>query len=179
MDAFEHVISEILWAEGYWTRPSFKVELTKQDKVEIGRPTNPRWELDVIAYNGRDNALLMVECKSYLDSTGVKVSALHGQNERDAKRYKLFNEPNTLSVVSNRLTEQLAKQGLIQENPRIKLVLAAGNVAGRSRDSLRKHFDKMGWILWDQAWLKDRLLQIAKGGYDNSIAAVTAKMLTR
>ena len=121
----------------------------------------------------------MVECKSYLDSSGVKVSAFNGQNEKDAKRYKLFNEPNTLSVVSNRLIKQLAKHGLIQENPNTKLVLAAGNVAGRSRDSLQKHFEKMGGILWDQAWLKDRLLVIAEGGYDNSIAAVTAKMLTR
>lgn len=179
MDAFEHVISEILWAEGYWTRPSFKVELTKKDKIEIGRPTSPRWELDVIAYNGRDNELLMVECKSYLDSSGVKISAFNRQNEKDAKRYKLFNEPNTLSVVSNRLIEQLGKLGLIQEDPKIKLVLAAGNVASPSRDSLSKHFDEMGWLLWDQAWLKDRLLRIAKGGYDNSIAAVTAKMLTR
>ena len=179
MDAFEHVVSEVLWAEGYWTRPSFKVELTKQDKVEIGRPTNPRWELDVIAYNGQRNELLMVECKSFLDSTGVNVSAFNGQNEADAKRYKLFNEPETLAVVSNRLIKQLTERGLIQERPKIQLVLAAGKVADRSRDSLRIHFDKMGWFLWDEAWLRNRLLRIADGGYDNSVAAVTAKMLTR
>ncbi|WP_299874763.1 hypothetical protein [uncultured Sulfitobacter sp.] len=179
MDAFEHVISEILWAEGYWTRPSLKVELTKKEKAEIGRPSSPRWELDVVAYNGRDNELLMVECKSYLDSNGVKVSAFNGQSEKDANRYKLFNEPTTFSVVSNRLIEQLAERGLIQENPKIRLVLAAGKVASRSRDALSEHFDKMGWLLWDEAWLKDRLLLIAKGGYDNNIAAVTAKILTR
>jgi len=38
---------------------------------EIGRPSSPRWELDIVAYSGRDNLLLVVECKSRLDSQGV------------------------------------------------------------------------------------------------------------
>src|SRR4051794_22034801 len=31
---------------------------------EIGRPSSPRWELDIVAYSGRDNLLLVLECKS-------------------------------------------------------------------------------------------------------------------
>jgi hypothetical protein len=31
MDAFEQVVGEILWREGYWVRTSVKVELTKED----------------------------------------------------------------------------------------------------------------------------------------------------
>src|SRR5215218_2466380 len=38
---------------------------------EIGRPSSPRWELDIVAYSGRDNLLLVLECKSRLDSQGV------------------------------------------------------------------------------------------------------------
>ena len=30
MDAFEQVVSEILWMEGYWVRTSVKVDLTKE-----------------------------------------------------------------------------------------------------------------------------------------------------
>jgi hypothetical protein len=37
MDAFEQLVSEILWMEGYWARTSVKVELTKEEKREIGR----------------------------------------------------------------------------------------------------------------------------------------------
>ncbi len=179
MDAFEHVISEILWAEGYWTRPSFKVELTKEEKVEIGRHSSPRWELDVVAYNGGNNELLMVECKSYLDSNGVNISAFNGQNAKFANRFKLFNEPKTYSVVSNRLIQQLAERGLIQKNPKVRLALAAGKVAAKSREAVQRHFDEQDWLLWDEAWLKDRLLLIASGGYENSVATVTAKILTR
>ncbi len=32
MDAFEQVVSEILWREGFWVRTSVKVELTADDK---------------------------------------------------------------------------------------------------------------------------------------------------
>ena len=78
MDAFEQLVSEILWMEGYWVRTSVKVELTKEEKRLIGLPSSPRWELDIVAYNGRDNLLRVVECKSYLDSVGVRAAAFDG-----------------------------------------------------------------------------------------------------
>lgn len=89
MDAFEQLVSEILWMEGYWVRTSVKVELTKEEKRQIGRPS-PRWELDIVAYSGRDNSLRVVECKSYLDSRGVALRAFDGSDAKNAERYKLF-----------------------------------------------------------------------------------------
>jgi hypothetical protein len=41
MDPFEQLVSEILWMEGYWVRTSVKVELTKEERREIG-PTRRR-----------------------------------------------------------------------------------------------------------------------------------------
>jgi hypothetical protein len=55
MDAFEQVVSEILWMDGHWVRTSVKVDLAKEEKVLIGRPSSPRWELDIVGYSGRDN----------------------------------------------------------------------------------------------------------------------------
>jgi len=78
VDAFERVVVSLLEREGFWVRSSFKVELTKEEKVRIGRPSSPRWELDLIGYRARDNELRIVECKSYLDSRGVAMSALNG-----------------------------------------------------------------------------------------------------
>jgi len=68
MDSFEQVVATILGRNGYWVRTSVKVALTPDEKREIGRPSAPRWELDVVAYSGSRNELLVVECKSYLDS---------------------------------------------------------------------------------------------------------------
>ena len=89
VDAFEQLVAEILWMEGYWVRTSVKVELTKEEKRLIGLPSAPRWEVDVVAYNARDNFLRVVECKSYFDSVGVRASAFDGSNADHATRYKL------------------------------------------------------------------------------------------
>jgi len=64
MDAFEQVVSEILWMSGFWVRTSVKVELTKEEKRLIGRHSSPRWELDIVGYSGRENLLRVVEFKS-------------------------------------------------------------------------------------------------------------------
>ena len=49
MDAFEQLVCQILSIKGFWVRPSFKVELTKEEKLAIGRHSVPRWELDIVA----------------------------------------------------------------------------------------------------------------------------------
>jgi hypothetical protein len=56
MDAFEQVIARLLFQEGYWVNQSFKIELSKEEKREIGRPSSPRWEVDLLAYSGKDGS---------------------------------------------------------------------------------------------------------------------------
>lgn len=180
MDAFEQVVASLLEQKGFWIRSSFKVELTKPEKVEIGRPSSPRWEIDLIAYHAAKNELWVVECKSYLDSRGVQMCAFDGTNRTFASRFKLFCEEDTRRVVFRRLEEQLAASGAIRPNPRIKLCLAAGKIASESdRIGLRKHFKAMGWELWDEEWIGSELAALARGGYQDDVAAVVAKLLLR
>src|ERR1700760_3756877 len=129
MDAFEQLVSEILWMEGYWVRTSVKVELTKDEKRQIGRPSSPRWELDIVAYNGRDNLPKVVECKSYLDSRGVALRAFDGSDAKPAERFKLFADANLWSVVFELLRLQFAETGACRPNADIKLCLARGRIA--------------------------------------------------
>ena len=129
MDAFEQLVSEILWMEGNWVRTSVKVELTKDDKKAIGRPSSPRWELDIVAYNGRDNLLRVIECKSYFDSRGVALSAIDGTDKLLAKRFKLFSDDHLRNVVFSRLSTQFVASGMCQPNPEMKLCLACGKIA--------------------------------------------------
>src|SRR5208282_1083550 len=126
MDAFEQVVSEILWREGYWVRTSVKVDLTKEEKRQIGRPSAPRWELDIVAYGGRDNLLRVIECKSYLDSRGVALRAFDGSDAKSAERYKLFSDHGLRSVVFERLRLQFAESGACRPNAEVKLSLACG-----------------------------------------------------
>ena len=55
MDAFEAVVGEMLHRDGYWVQSPYRVGLTKAEKVEIGRPSCPRWELDIVAYKANRN----------------------------------------------------------------------------------------------------------------------------
>lgn len=179
MDAFEQLVSEILWMQGYWVRTSMKVELTKEDKQKIKLPTSPRWELDIVAYCARDNALYVVECKSYLDSRGVKFKAFDGKTP-ESKRFKLFNNSCLQQTVFQRLEEQLVKTGGCRPNPKIKLCLACGRIASETdRKNLRTHFEQQGWELWDQDFLKKWLHKMAHQGYENQMSAIVAKLLVR
>ena len=72
MNSFEEVVGDILSGKGFWVRHNFKVDLSKEEKRQIGKPSSPRWELDIVAYKGATNEIFVVECKSYLDSPGVR-----------------------------------------------------------------------------------------------------------
>jgi hypothetical protein len=180
MDSFESVVATILERDGYWVKSTFKVELTKEEKREIGRPSSPRWELDLVAYKGSTNELLVVECKSYLDSPGVRCRAVDGSNHSEAKRYKLFNDDTLRRVVFSRLSKQLENSGACAQSPILMLALAAGKIATEDdRIKLQQYFDTKGWILFDSIWLKDRLKKISKDSYENAVASVVAKLLLR
>jgi hypothetical protein len=179
VDAFEQLVSEILWMEGYWVRTSVKVELTKEEKREIGIPTAPRWELDIVAYRGRENLLRVVECKSFLDSPGVRATGFDGSNPKEATRYKLFNDAKLRDVVFNRLGLQFAASGACRPNPEIRLCLACGKVYESGRAILHARFAEQGWDLWDEPWLREKLKHMATLGYENQVSAVVAKLLLR
>jgi hypothetical protein len=177
MDAFEALISMLLRHSGFWTIPSFKVELTKSEKRKIGRFSSPRWELDLVAYKGSTNEVLAIECKSFLDSRGVFFQT--GQFS-PPRRYKLFTDLCLRNVVLKRLSKQLVDTGACASKPRITLCLAAGKIAtGTDLEGLRKHFQMNGWKLFDDAWIRDRLLNASTRGYENDVAFVVSKLLLR
>ena len=178
MDAFENLVSYLLERRGYWIRTSFKVELTKAEKRRIGRHSSPRWEIDVLAYNVRENTLLVIECKSYLNSPGVKYEHFIAPKNGDVSRYKLFVEPVLRRVVLNRLANQLISMGACRPSPRVILCLAAGHIASESdRERIVKHFHKRQWQLWDERWFTECLLKLRDSGYENDIPSVVVKLL--
>lgn len=177
MDAFESLMSMLLRHNGYWTIPSFKVELTKVEKREIGRFSSPRWEIDLVAYKGSTNEILAIECKSFLDSRGVVFQA--GEFS-PPKRYKMFTDSTLRKVVLKRLAMQLVETGACASKPRVTLCLAVGKVAGGTDlEGLAKHFHAQGWRLFDDDWIRDRLLTASKRGYENDVAFAVSKLLLR
>jgi hypothetical protein len=178
VDSFEAVVAAILQRQGYWTLTSVKVDLTKEEKREIGRHSSPRWELDVVAYRGRDNEIRIVECKSFLDSPGVEVGAFDGSSKEAEKRYKLFCEDTLRKVVFRRLEAQLVSNGFCAKKPKIKLCLAAGKIRG-DETALQSHFERKGWLLFGPSYIRQELVKLRDSGYENNVAAVVTKLLLR
>jgi hypothetical protein len=180
MDAFEQLVGELLWMDGYWVKNSVKVNLTKDEKKTIGRPSAPRWELDLVAYKGSTNSLCVIECKSYLDSTGVQTSALLDASHGGADRYKLFHDEKLRDTVLARLAQQFVEQGACAEKPSTVLGLAYGKIAKSSeRETLTAHFKNKGWLLFDEVWLRSKITELSKGSYENQMSSVAAKLLLR
>jgi hypothetical protein len=179
VDAFEQLVAEFLWSEGYWVQTSVRVALSQAQKVRIGRPTTPDWEIDVVAFRGDTNELIAIECKSFFDSTGVP-RAEFCQSEVPTKgKYKLFCEPTLRGVILGQLRAQLVEKGLCPPGPPARLGMVAGKIKSGDEDSLRAHFHEQGWEFYGSEWLKDRLAYLSRGSYRNHLAAVVAKILIR
>lgn len=177
MNAFESLMAMLLDRDGYWTKGCFKVELTKAEKRAIGRPSSPRWEIDIVAYRGSDNEVLAVECKSFIDSAGV---LFRDGTFSPQTPYKLFCEPKLRQVVLDRLGKQLAEAGLCGPNPTVRLCLAAGRISSTTdRAALSDHFQSQGWHLFDERWIRSRLAAMADSAYENDVAHVASKILLR
>ena len=177
MDAFENLVAMLLKRDGYWTSIGVKVELTKAEKRKVGRPSSPRWEIDVVAYKGSTNELLAVECKSFLDSRGVQ---FHGGGFEPPERYKLFTDSRLQKTVLGRLRKQLVASGACRRAPKVTLALAAGKIASNTPvDELRAQFAKRGWRLIDPDWIYERLKTASASGYENDMACVVSKLILR
>ena len=177
MDAFEQVVAELFWSQGYWVRTSVKVNLTKKEKVAAERPTMPRPEIDLVAYHGGKNHLIAVECKSYLDSRGVTFGEVCG--DKGSTTYKLFRRPLLREIVLERLARQSVEEGLCRPGVTVQLGMVAGKIAGSDEPKLRALFVERGWFFEGPSWLKAQIKLLSTGSYENQVTAVVSKLLLR
>jgi hypothetical protein len=184
MDHFESIISTLLEAEDYWVRRSFKVNLEAEEKRQIGKPSIPRIEIDLLAFLFSENRVIAFEAKSFLDSPGVKLADLQKEHKVAEGRYKLFTSENYRSVVLLRLKKQLIKHGMANSDTKVIPGLAAGNVYQIQRgpnqcELIREFMDKKGWVFWSPDDIKQKVEALANSGYENDPAIITAKILKR
>jgi hypothetical protein len=179
MISFEYVAALLLEDEGYWTRTRVKVLLSKQEKRDLGNPSMPRPEVDVIAFKPKTNEVRLVECKSYLDSGGVSVKHLT-LGSKDANRLKFFNNRPLRELVERRVLEKLAETGSLGESqPRILWELFAGRLKRGEEEIVERMLLEGGWLLRRPGQIADALRQFAERGYEDEVATVVTKLLER
>src|ERR1019366_291078 len=169
MDNFEGIIRTLLEADHFWVQSSFKVELTLEERRHSGKHSMPRPELDLLALNFEQNEVLVVEAKSFLDSPGVRVEELAGEQDIPDGRYKLFTSERYRKMVFNRLLLQLCEYGMANADTKISLVLAAGNVYKDQTVATQELFHTRDFVLWSPSDIKDKVTALAKRGYENDL----------
>ena len=180
MNAFEQIVAGLLRAEGYWTINGYRVNITKQEKKDIGKHSMPRPEIDILAYKGGQDQLLWVECKSYLDSPGVKYSSFSDPSDVGYSRYKVFNDEKYREIVGKALIGQVLDTKLTKPTPNLSYCLIAGKVYSENdRNKLSQLFQEKGWIFLDDIWLKEKLKSASLSQYEDDIAMIVAKIIQR
>jgi hypothetical protein len=180
MNAFEIIVGQCLEAKGYWVRHSVKVELTKEEKREIGSPTMPRPEIDLVALRVEKNELILVEVKSLLDRQyGIYIEAFTDEEDRDKGRYKLFTNPKFREIVTRRLRSEYLKKGLIRNDTGIRYGLAAGKIHKSDEEEIRKHFSKNEWTLFTPDDIRNELRQFKDKSWEDDVVTMTVKLLLR
>jgi hypothetical protein len=179
MDQFENIVATLLEADGYWVRQSFKVNLTKDEKVRIGKPSIPRPEIDLLALKLDRNEIVAFEAKSFLDSPGVDLTELQEAHEQPTGRYKLFTCERYRTIVLDRLLADLVVLGMATPKTQIRLGLAAGKISSGQSSALETFMREHQWEFWSPELVKQKVEALARRGYENDPAIITAKILMR
>jgi len=179
MDHFEGLICTLLEAEGFWLRRSFKVNVTKEEKRVIGKPSIPRPEIDILAFRCCDNSVIAVEVKSFLDSPGLKLEELQANHKVPEGRYKLFTTPDYRSIVLNRLHQDLLSCGMANKSTKVSLGLVVGKVYQGRSEKIREHMAAQQMFFWAPEDIKCKVAALADRAYENDSAILVAKVLLR
>ena len=180
MNSFEQIAARFFEAQGYWTRTGLKIEMTKAEKSALDNPSMPRPEIDIIAFKPGPNELLIVECKSYLDSNGVREENFFGTSERDKNRLKLFTRDRLRAFVTHKLIAQLRSENLLlRANPTVKYGLVAGKSMSGHEAKVKQIFQDNRWLLVSPSDLATGLRKFASRGYEDDMVTMTVKILER
>ncbi len=179
MDYFESICKMLLEDDGFWVRQSYKVELTKEEKKLLGKPSLPRPEIDLLAFNHRENEVLIIEVKSYFDSKGVKLGDLEKTYDLPEGRYSLFTCEKYSQIVQEKVKDDLVREGLIPEEIKIKLGLIFGKVIASDAEKIKYFCQEKNWFYWSPEDIRKRVQSLASKGYENEPSIITAKILCR
>jgi len=181
VNAFEDIVKLYLEEEGYWVRQSVKVKISKQDKRDLLTYSMPTPEIDLVAFNVKENELLLIEVKSFLDSQGVYFDVVCDEKGKyeNSKYYKLFTNKRFRNVITKRLSEEYLKQGLINEKTKVNFALAAGKIHSGDESKIYDYFSKRGWKLFSPKNIKEKVRELSEKSWEDNLVTITAKLILR
>jgi len=148
IEKFENIVATLLEEEGFWVRRGFKVNVSLEEKKQIGKQSSPRPEIDMLAFHLGRNEVLALDVKAYLDSPGAKLAQLQEVHEVPAGRFKLFTSERYRQIVLSRLKQDLVALGMANAETSVKLGMVAGKVNQGQSEAIREHMSERQWLFW-------------------------------
>lgn len=177
MDAFEEIAGVLLENDKYWVRHSVKINLTKEEKVQLGKPSTPRPEVDIVAFDAKLNLIILFEVKSFLDSSGVIYEKVVENNENPTGRYKLLTSKKYQGIITKRLKSEWIAAGIINKKTKVSFGLIAGKIYKMREIELNNYFSGKNWFFWGPTILKEKLTALSQKGYENCIITIAIKLM--
>jgi len=156
-----------------------KINLSLEEKRSINKPSTPRPEIDIVAYDVNRDTVYLLEVKSYLDSPGVPYGEVAIEQKEQSGRYKLLTAKNYRNVLSASLERHWLEQGVIGSKTTISFGLIAGKIYRGQEQEMVEYFKKQGWLFWGPSMIREKLARLAEKGYENNAVTIAAKILTR
>ena len=178
MNQFEQLIRLLLERDGFWVKTNVKVNISKEEKRQLGKPSMPRPEIDIVALCVKTNTLYLLEVKSYLDSRGVYPENVQSSEPRWDK-YKLLTNEKYQNIIKSTLLHSMLSSGECNEQTRVKFGLVAGKVYKNRAEELKDYCESMNWFFWGSNDIALRIRALEKEGYTDNLIVIVAKMLLR
>ena len=179
MDYFENIVMKIIESDNKWVRQSVKVNVTKEEKRQIGKPSIPRPEIDIVSYQVCKNILEIWEVKSFLDSPGVRFEELKMKHDIPKGRYKILTSDKYREIVIKRLVNDWVEQGLILPDPIVKIGLAAGKTNSKDEPKIIDYFKERDWVLLTPNDIFQGLKKLENSQYENDPYIIASKIIFR
>lgn len=179
MDYFEDMVRTLIEQEWGWVRQSVRINLTKKQKRQLGKPSMPRPEVDLLAFDQDHNRILVLEVKSYLDSNGISYSELQKEHKVAEGRYKIFTCRKYREMLLNCLRLQMLEARFANNETTYMLGLISGKIHKNMDEEIADMFEKRGWLFWGPEEIKRRVKKLSELGYANNPYVITTKVLTR
>ncbi|MDC8785536.1 hypothetical protein [Roseateles koreensis] len=157
VEPFEMGVIRLLEAQGFWVRRGVTVNLTVDEKRQIGKQASARPIIDVLALHVGRNELLALEVKSYADTPGVKLAQLQEVHEVATGRFKLFTSPTYRDLVLSRLRQDLVEGGRAPSGLKIQLGMVAGKISQGQSQAIAEWMGAQGWLFWSPDDVKAKL----------------------
>ncbi|TAH40076.1 MAG: hypothetical protein EYC69_11740 [Bacteroidetes bacterium] len=153
--------------------------MSSEEKRLINKPSTPRPEIDIVAYDVNWDTVYLLEVKSYLDSPGVPYDEVAIEQKEQSGRYKLLTAKNYRNVLSASLKGHWLQQGLMGNKTKISFGLIAGKIYRGREQEMFEYFKKQGWLFWGPSIIRDKVMLLGGKGYENNAVTIAAKILTR